>query len=83
MHTTKMLSLVTPWVQPFHPQSYLPPPLLSHSRSHRCGLTCLSIETQATRIQTHAEGTLPPTRARFLFVRGSNERKAGQVHLLR
>lgn len=64
------------------------PPLPRHPdhRTHTPGgheLTCMSTETQATRVQTHAEGTLPPARARFLSLRRSDERKASQVHLLR
>lgn len=63
-------------------------PFPSRATSHRVHvlegdeLTCIFIETQATRVQTHAEGTLPPTRARFLSLRGPDPRKASQVHVL-
>lgn len=63
-------------------------PFRSRTISHRIHalegdeLTCLPIETQATRVQTHAEGTLPPTRAGVLSLRGPNQRKASQVYIL-
>lgn len=45
-------------------------------------LMCVTIETQAARVQTNTEGALSPARARLFSLRGSDKGEARQIHLL-